>query len=160
MSGNLLDNPSFEDATLAPWQTTTGDVTRTVTATAFEGGVVATLDPTAAGDFSVISQLFQVGSGSHLHISFALRGIVTSGELTVEVQYFGSANIGLPLLRTDTMFVKDAGSLSAGEGWQTAVVAADAKPSGTVWARIRFVVVGIGVAVDGIDLDNVVVTAE
>ena len=144
---------------MSPWQTTTGDVSQTTTSTAFDGGKVATLDPTAAGDLAIISQLFQVGRGSHLHISFSTKTVVADpSQLTAEIQFYGSANVGLPLLRTDTVFVKEV--LFPAEVWQTAVVATKAKPSGTVWARIRFIAEGVGTNHGPVDVDNVVVTAE
>lgn len=167
MGRNLIINPSFENSEtlLDPWQTSGVVTLDTTSADPFEGSNVVDLGPLVApGDLAILSQIFQVpvdGFGrNHLHISYSMLGSATNAQLTVQVQYFGSANAGLPLLRTETVFVKEELTLDAVEGWQTAVVAATHKPPGTVWARIRFILEGLPGALTSISIDNVVVTQE
>lgn len=45
MSSNLIRNPSFERATIDPWQTTAGDITQVEDPFAIEGTQVALISP-------------------------------------------------------------------------------------------------------------------
>lgn len=167
MSSNLLDNHSFEDSTvsLAPW-TKSGTVTVEVEPNAFEGDNVAELSISSSGDVSILSQLVRVNTNlTHLHLVYAIRpdpdeSLCINGRFTARIQWLGSANAGLPVLGEDILETIEPGALDEDE-WQTRAPVSPTKPSGTVWARLRFVLgAPDSTNVGDVQVDNVFLTGE
>lgn len=147
MSGNLIRNPSFETPgtggqQFAFWQTS-GNVTREPALLSFEGQHVAQLmdSPVIVVHPAILSQQAQVPSSyTHLHLQFAYRQTNNPpSPFQVQIQWLGSANAGLPILRTETLISLQAGSTANPTEWVTYYAATEAKPNGTVWARLRFI---------------------
>src|SRR5690625_4996141 len=139
---NLLVNASFEQplAASAGWRTS-GDVERSQLE-AFERQWVAALSGTY---ISIVSQLARVPEEANsLLLAYAIRQgneelyEILEGTFEAQIRWLGSANVGLPLLRVDTVDVIYEDNL-ANEGWLTRVTTTEQKPLGSVWAQLRFI---------------------
>ncbi|MBN2910646.1 hypothetical protein JQC72_14175 [Polycladomyces sp. WAk] len=170
MSGNLLKNPSFEDAsTLAFWDRS-GVTSNPGDPQAFEGLKVAQLGPvTADGAVAIISQRVLLPSGTqNLHVSFAVQNAVIDGTSTapwrVTIQWLGGAP-NTPVLLEETLVTRQAGMVTVDSNdWLTYVAVSGPKPTGAVYARLRFIlqgdVIGATNFFQGIQIDNVVLTTD
>lgn len=140
MSINLVENYSFEDG-LAGWSTS-GDVGTSTLAFAFERSTVARLGGLLEVEDSIVSQLILVPEGAtHFHVVYALRPeLVNLGDLQVQVEFRGSANLDppLPLRRRDIIDVVDESAL-VDLSWQTRYAVTGEIPPETEWARLRFI---------------------
>lgn len=138
---NLIGNHSFENVTLAPWQKS-GEVFKMADNFAFERDYVAQLDM-VPGRQGIISQLVRVPTSEALSVSYALKPTVSgaNGELTVMLQWYGSANAGLPLLREDILeIIREGSQLTANESdWRTHTPVSLTIPDGAIWVRLRFI---------------------
>lgn len=140
MSINLVENYSFEDG-LAGWFTS-GEVETETLAAAFERSTVVRLGGLLEGDDAIISQLIRIPEGAtHFHVVYALRPeLVNLGDLQVQVEFRGSANLDppLPLRRRDVIDVVDENAL-VDLTWQTRYAVTGEIPPETEWARLRFI---------------------
>ncbi|MDN4593494.1 hypothetical protein [Polycladomyces subterraneus] len=171
MSVNLLKNPFFEDAsTLAFWDTS-GVTSNPGNPQAFEGENVAQLGPvTADGEVAIISQRVLLPSGTtHLHVSFAVQAALINVTPTltapwrVTIQWLGSG--GTPVLLEETLIQRQAGMATRdANDWLTYVAVSGPKPTGAVYARLRFILQGDTVGTtnffQGIQIDDVVLTTD
>mgnify|MGYP001381103111 CR=1 FL=1 len=159
LSINLIRNYSFEEG-LTGWQTG-GDVDAITLGSAFERNTVAQMAGIVALEDGVISQLVRVPPGAtHFHVVYAVRPtLVNVGNLIVQVEFRGSANLDppLPLRRVDTIDVINDGAL-VNLDWQTRYAVTGEIPPLTEWARLRFVTTTA--LLGGIQIDAVFMTTD
>ena len=141
MSVNLIQNFSFEDG-LAGWSTS-GPVTTATPIDVFERATLAELGQTLLpGDTAIISQLVPVPpEATHFHVVYAVKPqLINVGDLEVQVEFRGSANLDppLPLRRRDVIDVINSGALTL-LAWQTRYAVTGEIPPDTAWARLRFI---------------------
>ena len=160
MSVNLIRNHSFENG-LVDWNTSGLAFGATFTF-AFEQTSVASLGGIIQLDDAVISQLVEIPEGAtHFHVVYAVRpSLVNLGDLQVQVEFRGSANLDppLPLRRRDIIDVIQEDALDL--NWQTRYAVTGEIPPDTEWARLRFVRPGTIVEGGSIYIDAVYMTTD
>jgi hypothetical protein len=169
MALNLIQNFSFE-AGLTPWKSAGGASAITpLVAGAFEGTSVGALGPLTPPvpmvlNNAVLSQLFVLPPDTvNLRVSYAIRRLlplVVFGEVQVQIVWQGGP--GYDIIDTEILEVLPGGliELELPLEWQTHVITTGPKPADAVQAYIRFVLLNTELGVDGVYIDEVVVTAE
>jgi len=160
LSVNLISNFSFENGVVG-WNRS-GTVGPVAGPFAFQLFIVASLGAILQLDDAVLSQLVKVPEGAtHFHVVYSVRPFIADlGNLQVQVEFRGSANLDppLPLRRRDIIDVIDENALDL--SWQTRYAVTGEIPPDTEWARLRFVRPGSEVPGGSLFIDAVYMTTD